>query len=181
MRLPGRSTGVSDALATRTKPAADEQFDRLYRSSRDDVYAYVATLVRDRHAAEDVTALAFERAYRRRGSYKPSRGTARAWLFGIARNAALDELRRRGRAPQVEADVQAEDPADPAETGLRRAALRSALESLQPRERELVALKFFAGLTNTELASVIGTSETNAGTKLHRVLEKLRGAWHETA
>lgn len=174
---------MSEAIATRDRPAADVQFDRLYRSSRDDVYAYVATLVRDRHAAEDVTALAFERAYRRRGSFRPSRGSARAWLFGIARNAALDELRRRGRAPSMEAEAPAvDDPGDdPAEAGLRRAMVRAALESLQPRERELVALKFFAGLTNAELAHVIGTTETNAGTRLHRVLAKLREAFHETA
>jgi RNA polymerase sigma-70 factor, ECF subfamily len=184
MRPRGRSTGVSDAIATREQRTADVQFDRLYRSSRDDVYAYVATLVRDRHAAEDVTALAFERAFRRRGSFRPARGSARAWLFGIARNAALDELRRRGRTVGLEAEpssAQTEHADDPAETGLRRALLRGALESLQPRERELVALKFFAGLTNAELASVIGTSETNAGTRLHRVIEKLREACHETA
>jgi RNA polymerase sigma factor (sigma-70 family) len=183
MRPRRRSTGVSDAIATREQPAADVQFDRLYRSSRDDVYAYVATLVRDRHAAEDVTALAFERAYRRRGSFKPSRGSARAWLFGIARNAALDELRRRGRTTAVEMEPPAPEAhaTDPAETGFRRALLRSALDSLHPRERELVALKFFAGLTNGELAAVIGTTETNAGTRLHRVLEKLREACHETA
>jgi len=182
-RALGRSKGVSDALATSEPAAADVQFERLYRSSRDDVYAYVATLLRDRFAAEDVTALAFERAYRRRGSFKPSRGSARAWLFGIARNAALDELRRRGRSVSLEADV--EEPSagvdDGAESGLRRAVVRAALEVLTPRERELVALKFFAGLTNAELAAVIGTTETNAGTRLHRVLGKLREACHETA
>jgi RNA polymerase sigma factor (sigma-70 family) len=165
------------------RSAADAEFERLYRSSRDDVYAYVATLLRDRFAAEDVTALAFERAYRRRGGFRASRGSARAWLFGIARNAALDELRRRGRAGAVADPAAAVEEAsgDVAETGLRRAVLRAALESLAPRERELVALKFFAGLTNAELASVIGTTETNAGTRLHRVIEKLREACHETA
>src|SRR6187401_1556228 len=96
-----RSKGVSDVLATSAPAAADLEFERLYRSSRDDVYAYVATLLRDRFAAEDVTALAFERAYRRRGSFKAARGSARAWLFGIARNAALDELRRRGRSAEL--------------------------------------------------------------------------------
>ena len=74
-----------------------ERFEALYRSSRDDVFAYVATLLRDRAAAEDVTALAFERAYRRRRTFDRRRGEERAWLFGIARNAALDELRRRKR------------------------------------------------------------------------------------
>jgi RNA polymerase sigma-70 factor (ECF subfamily) len=63
----------------------------------------------------------------------------------------------------------------------RRAALRSALEALTPRERELVALKFFAGLTNPEVARVIGISETNAGTRLHRVIQKLRRSCDEAA
>jgi len=170
-RLLARSTGV-------------KEFEELYRASRDDVYAYVATLLRDRFAAEDVTALAFERAYRKRGSFRAARGTARAWLFGIARNAALDELRRRARSAELDADPadEASLPVeDEAEFGARRLAVRGALESLQPRERELVALKFFAGLSNAELAAVIGTSETNAGTRVHRAIHKLREACHETA
>jgi RNA polymerase sigma factor (sigma-70 family) len=70
---------------------------------------------------------------------------------------------------------------DEAETGARRLAVRAGLESLHPRERELVALKFFAGLSNAELAAVLGTSETNAGTRVHRAIHKLREACHETA
>ena len=161
----------------------DSEFEKLYRSSRDDVYAYAAGLLRDRSAAEDVTAAAFERAYRKRSRYDARRGTRRAWLFGIARNAALDELRRRRRIAEL-----AEDPADDAatledqaETGLRRAALRAALASLEPRERELVALKFFAGLSNAEIADVLGIGESNAGTRLHRTVEKLRRACDEAA
>ena len=89
----GRSTGVNETLvapAAQAPSEAETAFVELYRSSRDDVYAYVAGLLRDRSAAEDVTAQAFERAYRKRKSFKPKRGTRRAWLFGIARNAALD-------------------------------------------------------------------------------------------
>jgi RNA polymerase sigma-70 factor (ECF subfamily) len=184
-RLERRSTGVTEMLATPAQGSpADVEFERLYRASRDDVYAYVATLMRDRFAAEDVTALAFERAYRKRSSFRPGRGSPRAWLFGIARNAALDELRRRTRSAALDAeplDDAAPSLEDEAERGARRLALRSALQSLPPRERELVALKIFAGLSNAELATVLGTSETNAGTRLHRAVLKLREACHETA
>ena len=79
------------------------------------MYAYVATLLRDRAAAEDVTAAAFERAYRKQRTYKAGRGSERAWLFGIARNAALDELRRRKRAAALAAepaDLEAALPED---------------------------------------------------------------------
>src|SRR5438105_5385634 len=83
-----------------------ERLEALYRSTRDDLYAYVATLLRDPAAAEDVTALAFERAYRRRRTFDRHRGGERAWLFGIARNAALDELRRRRRPARMAADPE---------------------------------------------------------------------------
>lgn len=181
---PGRprSTDVNQTLvapATEAPTAADLRFEALYRDSRDDLYAYVAGLLRDRSAAEDVTAQAFERAYRRRASFKPDRGTMRAWLFGIARNAALDELRRRRRHAELvaePADDEAPALVDRVETAVRREALRGAMAALSPRERELVALKYFAGLANTEIATVIETSESNVGTRLHRVLEKLRRA-----
>jgi RNA polymerase sigma-70 factor, ECF subfamily len=173
------------APATRAAAEPDEAavaFEALYRSSRDDVYAYVAGLLRDRAAAEDVTALAFERAYRKRAKWDPGRGTRRAWLFGIARNAALDELRRRRRTAELAAEPEDVDatPLDAeAESALRRAALRSAMAKLDARERELIGLKFFAGLGNAEIATVIGVSESNAGTRIHRTIEKLRRACDE--
>ena len=180
-----RSRGVEETIAapaTEVPSDTDVAFEHLYRASRDDIYAYVAGLLRDRAAAEDVTALAFERAYRRRHRFNPKRGTWRAWLFGIARNAALDELRRRRSQATLAAepaDVAAITPEEGAEVTLRRTALRAAITSLAPRERELVALKFFAGLTNSEIALVIGVSESNAGTRLHRVIQKLRRACDE--
>lgn len=181
-----RSTHMTETLtapAIAAPSAADATFDALYRSSRDDVFAYVAGLTRDRSAAEDVTAQAFERAYRRRASFNAKRGTHRAWLFGIARNAALDELRRRSRQAELAADPEdvtatgAQQEA--AEASLRRATIRAAMAKLSARDRELVALKYFAGLSNAEIAAVIGVSESNAGTKLHRVIEKLREACDE--
>jgi len=153
-------------------------FDALYRECAGDVFAYAMTLLRDRPAAEDVTMAAFERAYRKRRSFDRNRGNERAWLFTIARNAALDELRRRKRtAPligdpaDIAAAVREDDP-------IQRAAVREALAGLEPRDRELVALKFIAGLSNAEIADVLGVSASNAGTRLHRVVLKLREACH---
>ncbi len=173
--------------ATQTEhPSPWERFEALYRSSRDDLYAYVATLLGDRAAAEDVTALAFERAYRRRRSFDRRRGEERAWLFGIARNAALDELRRRRRVARLAADpvdsneLEASVP-DGAEVALRLTAVRTALAGLSAREREIVAFKFHAGLSNAEIAHVLGVSESNAGTLLYRTLEKLRKACDATS
>jgi RNA polymerase sigma factor (sigma-70 family) len=173
----GRSTGVSTAAVATAAGKVDETriaFEALYRESRDDLYAYVAGLLRDRSAAEEVTSQAFERAWRKRRQLDRRRGTPRAWLFGIARNAALDELRRRGRITASEPEITPATTANPAEVAVDRAVIHQALDSLTGRERELVALKFFGGLSNTEIAKVTRTSETNAGTRLHRVIEKLR-------
>jgi RNA polymerase sigma factor (sigma-70 family) len=163
---------------------ATASFDALYRDCAHDLYAYVRTLLGDDASAEDVTALAFERAYRRRSSFDHRRGNQRGWLFGIARNAALDELRRRRRAGPLIGDIEdqlASAPEEEADLAVRRTTVRAALASLPVRDRELVALKFHGGLSNAELAAVLGTSETNAGTRVHRAVTKLRKACHAPA
>ena len=177
---------MNEALAERMPVAAGsdtETFAALYERTFPRVYAYVASLLRDRSAAEDVTAQAFERAYRKRTSYRPRRGSREAWLFGIARNAALDELRRRKRRARLEADPEdtgALGADDHAELALRREVVRAAMATLDGRERDLLALKFSGGLSNTEIATVLGLSETAAGTRLHRTLTKLRKACDDT-
>jgi RNA polymerase sigma-70 factor, ECF subfamily len=182
-----RSTGVNEAVAERMPVATGtdtESFASLYERTFPRVYAYVASLLRDRSAAEDVTAQTFERAYRKRSSYRPRRGSIEAWLFGIARNAALDELRRRKRRASLEGEPQdtaAPAPEDQADLALRRETVRAAMVVLDGHERDLIALKFSAGLSNAEIARVLGTSETNAGTRLHRTLTKLRKACHDAS
>ncbi len=145
------SETLSATMAPPRRPTL--HFDALYRESRSDVYAYVASLVGAGPTAEDVVAVAFERAYRKRRGFNPSRGTPRQWLFAIARNAALDELRRRARSATPVADagvhVAADAPAS-SEADERSEAVRAALHRLHPRDRELIALKFFAGLSNDE-------------------------------
>ncbi len=156
--------------------AAPGWFEELYRSSVADVHAYVGSLLRDGAAAEDITAIAFERAYRRRAIFNPGRGSARAWLFGIARNAALDELRRRRRTAALLGDVRVDDePAfEDEDRRVRYQMVRAGLERLEPAQRELILLKFHAQLSNAELAKVLGCSVSNAGTRLCRAVARLR-------
>jgi RNA polymerase sigma-70 factor (ECF subfamily) len=136
--------------------------------------------LRDRVATEDVTALAFERAYRRRALFDLHRGTARAWLFAIARNAALDELRRRRRTRSLVVDLADDRTTDDDDDELaeRRVLVRDGLLSLDPRDREVILLKFVGRLSNAELARVLGCSESAAGTRLHRAVSRLREVCH---
>src|SRR5580700_6085163 len=152
-------------------------FDALFRECATDVHGYLISLLGDRSAAEDLTALAFERLFRSRSRLDRRRGTPRAWLFAIARNAALDELRqRRRRSGYGLVQELSEQPAagDALEDAERRASVLDALASLPLRERELVLLKFHGQLSNGELARALGISESNAGTRLHRALARLR-------
>ena len=181
---PRRSRDVSDATAELLEAPSGNfntarGFEELYRNTFPRVYAYVASMLRDRSSAEDVTAATFERAYRKRSGFSARRGSPEAWVFGIARNAALDELRKRKRRASIESeavDVWSPGPDEQAELLMRREEVRAALASLDPRDRDLVLLKFAGGLSNGEISRVLGISESNVGSRLHRAVEKLRKA-----
>jgi RNA polymerase sigma-70 factor, ECF subfamily len=176
--VPSPDEHASRAISvSRPRRLDDEAFAALFRECGADVHAYAISLLEDSSAAEDVTALAFERLYRSRSRLDHGRGTPRAWLFAVARNAALDELRRRRRQPQGELPDELPDGEDSEATLeqiARRASVRDALAALPLREREVVLLKFHGQLSNSELARALGISESNAGTRLHRALTRLR-------
>jgi len=158
------------------------EFEDLYRESAGAIFAFVAGMLRDRSAAEEVTAIAFERGFRARATFDRRRGAPRAWMFGIARNAALDELRRRGRVAELPPEPEDRTSAGPpelAEASARREVVLRALDKLEARERELIALRFDGGLSHAEIAEVLDITATNASTMVHRVVTKLRKACDE--
>src|SRR5436305_9418769 len=111
------------------------------------VYAYAAYRLGDGPDAEDATSDAFERALRYRSSFDPRKGTPAAWLIGIARRSVDDVLAAR-------TTLLGEPPDEP--THDRDSALRidlaRALERLEERDRELVALRYGADLTAKQIA-----------------------------
>jgi RNA polymerase sigma-70 factor, ECF subfamily len=160
------------------------EFEALYRDSAGAIFSFVAGMLRDRSAAEEVTAIAFERGFRARTTFDARRGAPRAWMFGIARNAALDELRRRGRIAELPPDPEDRTslgPPELAEAGARRAVVLRALDALEPHERELVTLRFDGGLSHAEIGEILDVTATNASTMLHRAVIKLREACDEMA
>jgi RNA polymerase sigma-70 factor (ECF subfamily) len=155
-----------------------EQFVQLYRELFPPLYGFVRFRIGDAHAAEDLTAQIFERALRRLATVRrPER--ARAWLFAIARNAIVDY--RRGRRGSVELE-QAERLEhllidSPEGEVIRRDEWRRLvvhLRTLSDRERELLGLRFAAGLGHREIGRIVGLSESNVAQIVHRALAKLR-------
>ncbi len=164
---------AQSAVAAEGRPPGADEFSRLYLESRDDLFAYLAFLVGDRSLAEELTAAAFERAFRKRALFNRNRGDLRGWLFRIARNSAVDELRRSQReSALVLPDERA--GADAATSVDDRLTVERALKELRPSERELIALKFFAGLENDQISRILKISRSNAGTQLHRAMTRLR-------
>jgi RNA polymerase sigma factor (sigma-70 family) len=181
-------------MALLMRQALDEgQFDELVGRTLRPLYAYVVTVLLDDAAAEDVTQRAFELAYARRRSFRPERGSAEAWLFGIARHVALDERRDQQRRPVPSSDAESWDCGAPGAGDCRapgawdcgawdvelerveqRDALLAALATLDRSERELIALKMWGDLSYREIAALVGCSESNVGTRLSRAIAKLR-------
>lgn len=150
------------------------ELEALYKECARDVHAYAISLLGDRAAAEDVTALAFERLYRARRRLDRSRGTPKALLFAIARNAALDELRRARR--QFTFDIDLSLPHDPTsaeafEQVERRALVHAALAALPLRERERAAEEtWLAGLD----AALNGEREDAAAAEWRQLANDVR-------
>jgi RNA polymerase sigma-70 factor (ECF subfamily) len=152
----------------RTRPA----FAAVAEAELDAVHAYLLFLTGDRDVAEDLTGATFEKAFRMWRRFDPRRGTPRAWLCGIARNAALDHFRAEERRRRRE-DRYARSLATPAEPGWSDDVVASALEQLSPAEREVVALRVVLDLDGPTAARVLGISATACSTRLHRALKRL--------
>lgn len=156
-------------------------WNAVYADELPRVYNFFRYRVYDHQAAQDLTAMTFEKAWRSRDQYRRDRSGFSTWLFTIARNIAIDYYRRRRTDVPLQADLAADtallDEAQQRRDDIRQ--LKRMLAPLPPRERELIALKYGAGLTNRAIAHVTGLSETNVGTILHRLVKQLRTEWEQ--
>jgi RNA polymerase sigma-70 factor (ECF subfamily) len=159
-------------------PLAEEiDWEATYKEYLPRVYNFFRYRLGDRTLAEDLTSLTFEKAWRERGRFRRDLSAFSTWLFTIARNVATDHFRRKGRNISLEAIRERADPISLEETVQRNhdfARLNALLSQFTVRERELVALKYGAGLNNREIARLTRLSESNVGVILHRVVERLR-------
>ena len=158
-------------------------WEAVYREELPRVYNFFRYRFGDDTQAEDLTSATFEKAWAGRKRYRRDRGAFSTWLFSIARNLAIDAYRRQRQTVSLE-DVEPMDGGSPLlEDQVQQrqdfVKLERLMTQLPERERELVALKYGAELTNREIARLTGLSETNVGSILHRVVNKLGNLWEE--
>ena len=137
------------------------------------VYAYVAYRLGDGPAAEDVTSATIERALRYRSSYDKAKGAGSAWLIGIARRLVDESYRKDALAATVEVVPDRTDGGFE-DAAIRRVSLAAAVGRLEPRDRELIALRYGADLTARQIADVLGQRTNAVEVALHRALGRLR-------
>lgn len=137
------------------------------------VYSYVAYRIGNGADAEDVTSEVFERALRYRSSFDESRGGAVPWLLGIARRCVDDALAQRRPLAQVEAGEHASAEDIEGET-VDRITLARAIERLDERSRDLLALRYGADLSAREIGRILDMKPNAVEVALHRALGKAR-------
>lgn len=152
------------------------QFSALYDHWVTPIYRYLLSRLADPHAAEDLTSLVFLKALEDLGRYQ-HRGHFAAWLFAIARHLVADHYHQAGRETPMEAASNLPDTSDlleSAERGDQIRRLRGLMSDLSDADRELLRLRFTAGLKYAEIAYLLAHSEAAIKKQTYRILDRLR-------
>jgi len=140
----------------------------LYERSHRLVFTLIMRISCSRETAEELTLEVFHDVWRRAYRYDPRDGTVLGWLMNQARSRALARLRSDQRKKGDEAEFADE-----------RRALRAALDTLTPEERQVIEAAFFSELTPAEVAMRLKESLETVRTRIHSGLHKLRQALAE--
>jgi RNA polymerase sigma-70 factor (ECF subfamily) len=195
LETPLRLHAVTEPAAAESAPLADDAsdtdllvrvaardraaFELLYHRYVRSVFGLALRRLRDRQRAEDAVQETFAAIWRSAASYRPERGPAAPWLYAVARNAVVDRMRVRAEPTADLPETASDDPGPPeraesAETAWR---VHRALEGLPRREREVVELAYWSGLSQSEVADYLniplGTVKTRTRSALARLAELL--------
>ena len=159
-----------------------EAFEILYGRYVRSVFGLALRRLGDRATAEDAVQEAFTAIWRSASTYRPERGAAGGWIYTVARNAIVDRLRRNGPTADAELPELASTepgPAQQAEDSDVAFRVHRALEALQPREREVIELAYWSGMSQSEVAEYLhlplGTVKTRTRSGLARLATVLEG------
>ncbi len=178
-RPAGAGDDLSDLLSRIARRDA-AAFSTLYKRTSAKLYGVVARILTRGDVAADVLQEVYVRIWEKAGEFDPVRGSPLAWMATIARNRALDEV-RRVRPASLEDQPEGFEPAaeeiDPLATRERSeglAALVNCLKALDEEKRAVVLLAYYRGLSREALAKRFGRPVPTIKTWLHRSLAQLR-------
>jgi len=179
VRLVTRETDAD--LIQRAGDGDRTAFEALYRRYARPVFGLALRRLGDRGRAEDAVQETFASVWRSARTYRPDRGPGAPWLYAVARNAIVDRSRGRtdasGDVPELASDEP--DPAERTEQSWVAWRVHRALEELPEREREVIALAYWSGLSQSEVAEFLGiplgTVKTRTRAALQRLAEVLEG------
>jgi RNA polymerase sigma-70 factor, ECF subfamily len=162
-----------DLLELVAKRRDEAAFDEVYGRYAKAVYGLLRRLIGDR--SEDVVQEAFTNVWRSVAGYSRERGPATGWLFAIARNAAVDALRLRASTGQSEAPGSPDDGPGPDRVASAEATFRvhAAVGGLSEREREVIELAHFEGISQSEVAARLGVPLDTVKTRTRSALAHL--------
>ncbi len=182
-----------EQLMSRTAAGDEAAFEQLYDRYAAKVMGFIYKIVQDQGAAAEILQELFIRLWDRRKQYNSSKARFTTWMFGIARNMAIDRLRRMKRRPApVESEAEMEQMERAADAGqnvaqevsnrLRYQQLTTAVQALPEDQRRVIEQAYFGGLTRQEIATTmnipLGTVHSRARLalkKLGQLLEELQG------
>ncbi len=166
-------------VAERDRAAFEQLYHRYVRS----IFGLALRRLRDRGRAEEAVQEAFAAIWRSASSYRPERGAPGAWLYAVARNAIVDRFRSAAAGDSVAEvpELVSSEPGPPerAEASYVSWRVHRALEELPPREREVIELAYWSGMSQTEVADYLaiplGTVKTRTRSALARLSDLLEG------
>ncbi|HZB96237.1 MAG TPA: sigma-70 family RNA polymerase sigma factor [Herpetosiphonaceae bacterium] len=172
-----------EQLIMRVAAGDRRAFETLYDRYAATVFGVTMKMLGDRELAEDAVQEIFWRVWKRAASFDRSRAFA-PWLFGIAHNYTIDELRRRRVRPQqvfedeehpILGDIPDEtDVGEAAVLTDQRRIVLEALDQLPEEQRQALLLAYFGGLTQQEIAQKLGNPLGTVKTRMRLGLQKLR-------
>ena len=183
---PIPAAGIDDELEQAAAEAAilrrihddPEAFGELYDLYCDRIYEYVYRRLRDRPAAEDVTAEVFIKAMRAIDGFRPDGPPIGAWLYRIASNTVIDHVRARRATVSLEVSPDSVDPARPVEeqaiARVEADRVWQAVDALTGAQQTAVRLRFGDDLPLAAIATRMGRTEGAVKLLLHRALAAMR-------
>ena len=179
------TTLTDNELVARIAGGDEQAFLTLYDRHAPRVHALTLRILGDPMLAEEATQDTFLKVWSRARLFLNERGSLLIWLLTIARRTALDRLRLEARRPMLSDSNDPDDlwqilpDVDSLTEETRWRSLYFAVQSLSPEHRQVIELAYYQGLSQSEIAEVLGWPLGTVKTRVRSAMELLRAKWNE--